>query len=340
MIAWSIPKWGLDNLRLQEVPDPKPGPGQVVVKFAAASLNYRDLLVVNGLYNPKFPLPLIPGSDASGKIVELGPAVAKSNLNQNVLTTFAPKWHTGPPKKELVRPTLGGPLAGVFSEYRVFDLEDLLFPPCPSWLTPTELASLPCAGVTAWNALVDYAQLKPGQVVVILGTGGVSIFGIQIAAMLGAKPLVLSSSPSKRARAIALGAKAAADYNEIPEWSKWVLEETAGKGADVVLETGGSGTLEQSLKAVKVGGCVPLIGTVSGTKGGLNILPIVMKSIRVQGVTVGNKDQLQSLISAFGEVKERPIIGEVFKLEELPLALERLAEAKHFGKIAIDFHSR
>lgn len=337
MLEWSVAEWGVENLQAEHVPVPEPGPGEVLVRFHAASLNFRDLLVVEGNYNPKFPRPLVPGSDGYGQIVALGSGVAAELFHRYVLTTLSPNWRAGAPEPSALRSSLGGPLAGVLCEYRTFSPEQLVFIDEPTALTPGEWATLPCAGVTAWNCLIDDAKLQPGQTVVLIGTGGVSLFGLQIARMMGARVLLLSSSPDKRERALQMGADAVADYTTREDWGNWVLEETAGRGADVILETGGAGTLAQSLRAVKVGGHVSLVGVLSGSQQPLNILPLVMKAVTVRGVVVGHQDHLRQLIRAYLQTFTRPVIDMAFALEALPEAMAHLASGRQFGKIVIEY---
>ena len=336
MQAWSVSEWGLENLKLVEVDEPKPGPGEVKVAFFAVSLNYRDLLVVKGHYNPKFSRPLIPCSDGYGRIVKLGDGVPEHLLNKCVTTLFCPRWQAGAPTDEVLRETTGGPLPGALRQFGVYRPEQLLLLNEPSALTPGEWATLPCAGVTAWNCLVDMANLKAGQTVLLIGTGGVALFGLQIAKMLGARVLLLSSSEEKRERALELGADAVADYREEPNWSRWVREKTHGNGVDVVLETGGAGTLEQSIKSTKIGGHISLVGVLSGSESPLNILPLVMKAITVQGAVVGHRQHALDLQRAFLQGMTRPVVHKTFSWGQVPQAFEELASGRQFGKITID----
>lgn len=337
MLSWSVAEWGVEHLQVEHLPIPEPGPGQVLLQFHAASLNYRDLLMVKGLYNPRYPRPLVPGSDGYGQIVGIGPGVSAELFHRYALTTFAPAWRSGPPDSRTLRQTLGGPLPGTLCEFRLFDLEELILIDEPSALTPTEWATLPCAGVTAWSALMDDARLQPGQTVVLIGTGGVSLFGLQIAKMVGARALMLSSSAEKRELAKSLGADAVADYRERPDWGDWVLEQTGGHGADVVLETGGAGTLPQSLKAVKLGGHIALIGVLAGAKEPMNIMPLLMKAVRVQGVVVGHQEHLRQLIRAYLQSYTRPVVDSVFHFEAVPEAFARLASGSQFGKVTLEY---
>ena len=337
MFQWSVTQWGLKHLQAEPAPVPEPGPGQVLLRLHAASLNYRDLLIVEGKYNARFPRPLIPGSDGYGQVVGLGRGVPAELFHKFALTPFAPAWRSGGPDPRTLRQTLGGPLPGVLSQYRTFGVEELVFVDEPSALTALEWATLPCAGVTAWSALVDDAGLRPGQTVVVLGTGGVALFGLQIAKMLRARVLLLSSSAEKRERARELGADAVADYRERPDWGNWVLEQTGGLGADVILETGGAGTLGQSARAVKVGGHICLIGVLSGSEEKLNLLPLLMKAVKVQGVVVGHHAHLRQLMAAYLQSFTRPVVNSVYHFEAVPEAFSLLASGNQFGKIGIDF---
>lgn len=302
----------------------------------SVSLNYRDLLVVKGQYNPKFPRPLVPCSDGFGRIVDVGQGVDQALLKRSVLTLFCPQWQAGEPNAQVLRQTLGGPHDGLLQKHRLFSLQELVLLSEPSALTPAEWATLPCAGVTAWNCLIDQARLQAGQSVLLIGTGGVSLFGLQIAKMIGARVLLLSSSNEKRERATEMGADAVEDYKAIPKWSNWVLEQTQGRGVDVVLETGGAGTLSQSLRSVKIGGHISLIGVLSGHQEPLNILPLVMKAVKVQGAVVGHRQHAEDLIAAYLQNMLRPVVHRSFSWQQTPQAFEELASGRQFGKITID----
>lgn len=335
MQAWMVDRWGLEHLQCGEIPTPSPGPGEVTVEFQAASLNYRDLLVVEGRYNPKFPLPLAPCSDGFGQIVEVGNGVERSLLGRHVLTHFCPLWRSGEPEAELLRATLGGPLPGVLQQYRNFRPEELHLVSEPAALTPGEWSTLPCAGVTAWHCL-SRARLKPGQTLLLLGTGGVSLFALQIGRMFGARVLLLSSSLAKRERAKELGADAVSDYN-LEAWGRWALEKTDGRGVDLVMETGGAKTLPQSLTAVRVGGQIALLGVLSGHQAPLNIMPLVMKSVTVQGVVVGHHAHQRALANAYLQSMQRPVVGQSFAWQEVPQAFRLLESGRAFGNIVVEF---
>ncbi len=263
MRAWEIQNgFGLDNLRLAERPDPRPGPGHVLIRVRAVSLNYRDLLTVEGKYNPKQKLPLVPCSDGAGEVVAVGEGVTRAKPGDRVCGIFAQRWIAGEPNRERLRSTLGGPLDGMLAELVVLDEEGVVT--VPPHLTDEEAATLPCGGVTAWSALVTLGHLTAGDTVLLLGTGGVSIFALQLAQLLGLRALITSSSDEKLERARQLGASGLINYQKTPEWSGAVRELTGGAGVDLVVEVGGAGTLEQSLRSVRMGGTVCLIGNLAG----------------------------------------------------------------------------
>lgn len=316
---------------------PSPGPGEVLVQFHAASLNYRDLLVVRGHYNPKYPRPLIPCSDGFATVVEVGDGVDSTLHGRRVLTNFAPDWLDGPPQERTLRHTLGGPLPGVLQEYRTFLPTQLTILEQPELMSAEQWSTLPCAGVTAWTGLFEHGRLRPNQTVLLIGTGGVSVWALILARSIGARVLLLSSSPNKRKLAERLGAAATHCYREDPKWSKWVMHQTDGQGADLVVETGGSGTLEQSLKSVRVGGRISLIGVMAGTQDALNILPLLMKAVTVQGVVVGHHRHLGELIEHCSEYAISPQVDKTFAFTEAPKAFQHLASGSQFGKVCLSY---
>ncbi|MFL6258970.1 MAG: NAD(P)-dependent alcohol dehydrogenase [Thermoanaerobaculia bacterium] len=321
--------FGLGNLALVERPDPSPGPGQVLVRLRAASLNYRDLLTVEGKYNPKQKLPLIPCSDGAGEVIETGEGVTRFKTGDRVCTVFAQKWIAGRPTRERLRSTLDGTLA----ELAVFDQEGLVR--TPGSLTDEEAATLPCAAVTAWSALVTEGGITAGDTVLVQGTGGVSLFALQIAKLLGARVIATSSRDEKLARVREMGADETINYREVPNWGVRAKELTGGVGVDLVVEVGGAGTLQQSLQAVRFGGTVSLIGNLAGTKAEILLTHIFMQAIRVQGILVGDRESFEAMNRAIALNGLKPVIDRVFPLEEAPAAFEHMAAGEHFGKIVI-----
>lgn len=334
MKVWEIHGgFGLDHLRCSERPVPKPGPGQILLKMKAASLNFRDLLTVQGLYNPKQPLPLIPCSDGVGEVVEVGPGVSKVKVGERVAATFFQGWAGGEPTYEKVSTTLGGPLDGVLAEYLL--THELGVVSVPAHLSDEQAATLPCAALTAWNALCCQGTTKPSDTVLVQGTGGVALFALQFAKIIGASVIVTSSSDEKLERAATMGADFGINYKKSPKWSKEAREFTAGRGVDHVIELGGAGTLQESFQAVRLGGQISLIGVLAGPARELNILPILMKNIRVQGIFVGNREQFESMNRAIERNGLQPVVDRIFPFEEVPKAFELMAGQGHFGKICI-----
>lgn len=323
--------FGLENLALAERPEPAPGPGQVLVKMRAWSLNYRDLLVCKGLYNPKLKLPFVPLSDGVGEVAAVGSGVTRMKTGQRVAATFMQQWVSGPLTEAKAKTALGGGLEGVLAEYCVFDAEGVT--PIPEHLSDEEAATLPCAAVTAWNALVTEGGIKAGDAVLIQGTGGVSLFALQFARMHGARVIATSSSDTKLARVKEMGASDGINYKTTADWEEKVRALT-GQGVDHVVEVGGAGTLGKSLRAVRMGGHIALIGVLSGG-GTVNPLPILMKHVRVQGIFVGSREMFEAMNRAIALHQMRPIVDRVFGFGELRAALEYLESGAHFGKVCL-----
>jgi NADPH:quinone reductase-like Zn-dependent oxidoreductase len=331
--VWEIgEQFGVSNLRLVERDEEQPGPGQVRIRTEAISLNYRDWMVISGAYNPRQPLPHIPLSDAVGRIDAVGPGVERVRVGDRVAAIFAQRWLSGPPDKTKVASALGSPLPGVAREAFVVDAEGVVA--VPSYLSNEEAATLPCAAVTAWVALFEQGAVRPGQSVLIQGTGGVSMFALAFAKMAGATTIVTSSSDAKLERAHAIGAVHAINYRREPEWGK-KARSLSGDGVDHVVEVGGAGTIEQSLAAVRIGGTISVIGVLRGASGALPLTRILMNMIRLQGVFVGPRDAFERMNRALEASKLRPIVDRVFPFDELPAALERIESGAHVGKIVL-----
>ncbi len=327
-------QFGLDNLRLAERPDPSPGPGEVLVGVRACSLNYRDLMTLLGTYNPKQKLPLVPCSDGAGEVLAVGPGVRRFKPGDRVAGIFSQTWLAGPPSGAARKGTLGGPLDGMLRELAVLSEEGLV--PLPAHLSFEEGACLPCAGLTAWNALFGgESPLKPGDTVLLEGTGGVSIFALQFTRMAGARAIVISSSDEKLQRAKELGAWATIHYVREPEWDRGVLDLTGGEGVDHVVEVGGAGTFEKALKAVRIGGSLSVIGVLSGAKTEVALTWILMKSVHLRGIFVGSRALFEEMSRAVGEHQLRPVVDKVFPFEQAPDAFRLMQRGGHFGKIVV-----
>ena len=333
MKGWRISSFGIDHLEAFEAPIPKPLPGQIVIKVHAASLNYRDLMMVKGFYNPKMALPRIPCSDGAGEIVEAGDGVTDFKPGDRVAGIFMQRWIDGPPSAAKQKAALGGDVDGMLAEYVALDATGVVR--LPEHLSYEEGATLPCAGVTAWNAVVTEAGTRPGDTVLIQGTGGVSIFALQLARLLGARVLGTSGSDEKLERAKSLGLDAGVNYKEHPNWADWVLAETDGQGADLVVEVGGAGTFAQSLKAVRVGGTITQIGVLSQSTEPLQIAPILRKQVRVQGIFVGSRADFLAMNLAISQNKLKPVVDSVFAFSDARAAFQKMEAASHFGKIVI-----
>ena len=333
MKAFEIQRFGLDGLALVERPDPVPPPAHVLVRVRAASLNYRDLLTIQGLYNPKQPLPLTPFSDGAGEVVGTGDGVTRVKVGDRVAGSFFQRWLSGRPTKAKLLSALGGPLPGMLCDLVVLHEDGLVH--VPVHLSDEEAATLPCTGVTAWSALVEQGGLRGGEAVVVLGTGGVSVFALQIAKLVGARVIVTSSSEAKLERARSLGADETIDYKKVPDWEKKVRELTGGEGADHVLEVGGGGTFAKSVRATRVGGTISLIGVLAENSTEVNLNPILMQNIRVQGVIVGSRETFEAMNRAIRQHRLRPVVDRVFAFAEARAALEWMAGQQHFGKIVV-----
>ncbi len=339
MRAWSIDRFDLAALTLRDIPDPTPGPGEALLAVRALSLNFRDLLVIRGQYNPKLPLPATPISDAAGEVLAVGPGVTRVRPGDRVMTHFLTGWIDGPFRGDYPATTLGLPRAGLAAERVALPADALL--PLPSGYSFAEAATLPIAALTAWSALVTAGGLDPagsnsGRTVLTLGTGGVSIFAVQIAAALGARVIITSSSDEKIERARRLGAAAGVNYRTQPNWDRAVLDLTNGEGADVTVENGGAATLDQSIRATRAGGVVALLGALTGLKGEVNLAPILMRRMRIMGIMVDSRAQFERLSKFLGQHAIRPVIDRAFAFEALPAALAHLAAGAHFGKIVVD----
>lgn len=324
--------WGIDHLTATEQPDPTPGHGQIVVAMKAASLNYRDLLTVEGKGGAK--LPLVPFSDGAGEVVAVGPGVNRVKQGDRVCPIFFQSWIDGPVSGPKRVAALGGSAPGVLQEKMLLDAEGVT--PFPAHLSYLEAATLPCAALTAWRGLVNEAQIKPGQWVLAQGTGGVSIFALQFAKMLGCKVAVTSSSDDKLAHARKLGADALINYKTHPNWAKAALEATGG-GVDCVIEVGGAETFNQSLEAAKVGGSVVVIGLLSGAAQKIFVPTIFGKNLHIHGISVGSREQFEAMNGAIARHRMKPVVDKVYPWLKVQDALRTMQAGAHFGKICLEF---
>ncbi len=332
MKAYEIQSFGLENLAIIDRPVPEPGPNQVLIKMHAWSLNYRDLLVVKGSYNPRMKLPQIPLSDGAGEVVAVGSEVKSVKTGTRVTNTFFERWVSGVATDDAARSALGGGRDGVLAEYVVLHEDGVI--PSPEHLTYAEAATLPCAALTAWNALVVEGKIKSGDTVLTLGTGGVSIFALQFAILNGARVIITSSSDEKLAKAKQLGATEAINYKQIPDWGKHARQFSGGRGVDLVIEVGGAGTFNQSIASLRRGGILNLIGVLAPI-GDVNIMSVLMNGIRVQGIFVGSREMFADMNAAIAHHRSHPVVDRIFGFDEVQEAFKLMQSGGHFGKICI-----
>ncbi|PHP64985.1 NAD(P)-dependent alcohol dehydrogenase [Zhengella mangrovi] len=327
--------WGFDNLRLAERPEPQAGAGQVVVRMRMASLNARDLIVPErGYGRATGELPLIPISDGVGEVVETGEGVTRVAVGDRVCPTFFQNWISGDPTPERFASSLGGPLDGVMAEYMCLPQQGVV--KVPEYLSDAEAASLPCAALTAWSAVVTHGKTRAGDRLLVQGTGSVALFALAFAKLHGAHVTVISSSDEKLERVRAMGADSTINYVTSEDWARSSREITADRGGyDNIIELGGAGTLPQSLRAVRPGGTLSMIGVLSGLTVEASLGPIVARQIRLQGVTVGHRDGFDAMLAAMTQHQVHPVIGEEFAFDNLKEAMRHQRDGNHFGKTII-----
>lgn len=330
-------EWNPEHIRLAERPRPEPGPGEVLVRMEAASVNYRDVLMSRRGYGRRSgALPLVPLSDGAGRVVAVGAGVTRVAVGDLVCPIFGQTWISGPIREEHWAEVLGGPRDGVMQEYMVLRQEGVVR--APRHMTALEAATLPCAAVTAWNALVAQGGVRAGDVVLVQGTGGVSLFALLFAKMHGARVLATSSSDAKLERLKAMGADHLVNYRNTPEWHKVAREVTGGLGVDLVVEVGGAGTLESSVRAVRCSGTIALIGVLSGVAASLALGPVVTQNIRMQGVTVGSRELFEDMVRAMELWRTAPPVDDsLFAFEQVGEAITALPAGRHFGKVCVRF---
>jgi NADPH:quinone reductase-like Zn-dependent oxidoreductase len=334
MKAWQIGRFGLDALEQVERPLPEPGPHDLLVRIGAASLNYRDRLVIEGTFVPDLPLPFVPTSDGAGEVVAIGEDVSRFRVGDRVMGTYIPKWIDGDgrgPDGDYV--SRGGPLPGVLAGYVLFDEHGAVR--TPSTLSDREASTLPIAAVTAWVALFEHGRVRAGDTVLVEGTGGVSIFALQLAVAAGARVIATSSSDEKLARAKALGAEHGINYARDPEWHQEVLKLTSGHGADHILEVVGGENVRRAALALARNGHLALIGLMDGLSLTADIVPLLVERRTIRGVLVGSRRNFEDLNRALESLRLRPVIERVYPFDEAPAAFEHLTRGA-FGKIVID----
>lgn len=334
MQAWRFVKsFGIENLERVDLPDPQPGPGQAVVRVRVCSLNYRDLVVSKGGYGKAVKTPLTPLSDGAGEVLSVGEGVTRVKPGDRVAAIFMQGWLDGPPNDATAATALGGAIDGMLAEKVCLQADGLVR--IPGHLSFEEAATLPCTGVTAWQSLFDSGNLRPGQSVLVQGTGGVSIFALQFAKMAGARVIATTSGRGgKEDRLRDMGADAVVNYLTTPDWDRAAREFTGGAGVDHVIEVGGAGTLPLSLKAVRRGGHIALIGVLSGA-GNCDPRFIFLKQVKVQGIYVGSRRMFEEMNQALSASGIHPVIDRVFGFDEVPQAMAYLESGAHFGKVCV-----
>jgi NADPH:quinone reductase-like Zn-dependent oxidoreductase len=324
---------GIEGLAQAERADPKPAYRQVLVKVKACSLNFRDLAIARGSYRMPVRENLVPLSDGAGEVVETGPGVTRVKVGDRVAGNFFQRWSGGGPAADVHKSALGGAIDGMLADYALLEEEGTV--KIPAHLSLEEAATLPCAAVTVWHAMIEHAKLKAGDTVLLQGTGGVSIFGLQFARAIGIRAIITSSSEEKLARAKALGAAFGINYRTTPEWEKAALEFTGGTGVDHVVEVGGAATLARSFGAIRVGGKVTLIGGLSGGASELNPAVIFARRANVQGISVGSTQMFEAMNRAVEVNAIKPVVDRVFTFADVAAAYRHMAAGAHFGKIVI-----
>lgn len=327
--------FGLDALKVVDRPDPAPGPGEVLVRMKAVSLNYRDFLMVHGMYGRGSNTAdvITPFSDGCGVVEAVGSGVTRVRPGDRVATLFFQHWNSGRPTLEKLGSALGYPIPGAGRELATFHQDGVS--KVPDFLTDQQVATLPCAALTAWRGLFEDARLEPGDTVVLQGTGGVSIFGLQFAKAAGYRTIITSSSDEKLARAKALGADHLINYKAFPEWGK-AVREVVPDGADFIMEVGGGGTIQQSLRAVRIGGHIAIIGVVAGA-GDINPAVLIGNSARLQGVSVGSREMFEAMCRAIALHRLEPVVDKVYPWTEAKAAFAAMQGGEHFGKIVLEF---
>jgi NADPH:quinone reductase-like Zn-dependent oxidoreductase len=324
------PRFGLDHLALAERATPEPGHGEVRVRVRAVSLNRRDVLLVQGIYNPRQRLPVVPCSDASGTVEAVGPGVSRLGPGDRVVAHFFTGWIAGEPTSEKLATALGGAGGDGTLQETVLLPEDALLP-IPEAMSFEAASTLPCAALTAWSAV---REVRPGDTVLVQGTGGVSIFALQIARLAGARVIATTSSEAKAERLRALGAEAVLNYRTDPDWARHAREAAGGR-LDLIVDVGGATTLDASLRAIRPGGTIALVGVLGGATATVPLPLAVMRQVRLQGITCGDREAFEAMLRAIDLHGLQPVVSHTFSFDEAPLAFRAMEEGSHFGKIVI-----
>jgi NADPH:quinone reductase-like Zn-dependent oxidoreductase len=333
MNVFELQRFSIDGLARGERPAPVPGPGEALVRVRAASLNYRDLAIARGEYLPDLPLPFVLGSDGAGEVVTVGPGVTRVAPGDRVVASYVLDWTSGEPTEQALARRLGGPTPGVLAE--LCALPEHALARLPDALSYEDAATLPIAGVTAWRGLFTTARIEPGHVVVVQGLGGVSVFALQLASAVGARVIAVGRGAARLERARSLGAWATVDASAEPSWSARVRELTRGRGADVVVDVAGGAWLAESAASVRLGGLVLVIGFASGFESTLDLRTVLRRMVRLEGISVGSRADLEALAGALPSLGVRPVIDRIFPFAEAPAALAHLAAGGHTGKVVI-----
>jgi NADPH:quinone reductase-like Zn-dependent oxidoreductase len=332
MKAWQLQAFGRENLVLNDIPQPTPGPGEALVRISSVSLNYRDKLLYDGNYNPHLQFPITQVADAVGEVVALGPDVTRLHVGDRVVTNYCTRWIDGRPTSKESYHSLGNSIPGALAEYLVLSENALAV--APAYLTNDEAATLPCAALTAWYSLVEKGGLASGDTVLVQGTGGVSLFGLQIAAALGATVIVTSSSDEKLTRAKTLGAHHTINYSRTPDWDTEALALTNKQGVDHILEVVGGPNLVRSLRAIRPAGQIYIIGIMEGFNSELPLFDAIKKHAVLRGISVGPRRALEDMLRKFDELELHPVIDTVYSFADARKAFDHL-ERGAFGKIVI-----
>ena len=333
MKIWELSAWGFDNLHYRDVSTPKPGPDQVLLKFGAASINYRDYQIVAGEFAPDQPLPIIPGSDGAGRIVAAGDNVDGLFPGDRVSPLFFPEWMSGEALDNERSVSTGLETFGVLREYGVYEPHQVCR--IAPHLTDAEASCYPCTGLTAWNSLVTCSGTAAGDTVLVQGTGGVSIMALQFAKAMGARVIVTSSSDERLQRALVLGADHGINYRETPNWGEAARKLTDGQGVDAVIEIGGEGTLPQSITALRRGGHINVIGYLAGIGLGLSVFDMIERNANLHGLSVGNREQFEEMMEFVAAHGIKPVIGRTYSFDEAGQAIQDITRGGNFGKLVV-----